>query len=260
MSTPNIITDEKEIAVYNINKAATPTKEPRFDYSPFRRLSARIIDDFIASIASIIIVAVFVGMSFAVPNLLWLWIVLGFLLILTFQTLYKPLLEYYYNQTPGQRINSLLLTTEKGDKPTFILLFLRSLLEWLNAFFPIHIVSVFTVPLRDDRQSVSDLICNTRVETTKVYPNMVLWSSITSIVAFITPFIVMIAIIIGFFAWAGANPSSSYPSSYYSDYDINLDRDYDDELQKEISRINSEIATSSISVTSIVNSSQIQGI
>jgi uncharacterized RDD family membrane protein YckC len=244
MSTPTIISDEQEIVTHN-SITITPTpKDPRFDYNPLRRLSARIVDDLISGTIALVAGGIFFIPVFYNQDLIVLWIVLAWIVIIATNIMVKPLLEHYFGQTPGQRLNSLLLTTNKGDKPSFLVLFLRSLLELLNIAFPIHLFSVFSVPLREDRQSISDLICDTRVETTKVYPNMAIWSSLTGVGVFLLPIIITIGAIFGLFAFLQANPPQYDPKPNY---------EYENATNESITinrekRLNSIISSSSSSL------------
>jgi uncharacterized RDD family membrane protein YckC len=193
--TPSTIDNE----VITINPGHIST-QGEFAYNPFRRWSARIIDSFISTILVfgfgflIIVVTQYFAPTLknvANPPELPLFTNITLFLLLLIPFLYYTLTIKYLDQTLGQKVNSLKLLTNDGQKPNSIRIILRMLCNWIPFSSDFSVFSVF---LREDKKSAYDIICSTKVIQFQNQKNLVLKAALATVIPYLFSLILAITL------------------------------------------------------------------
>ena len=175
MTTTNIALPQSE------NSSAN---NPEFSYNPFRRVSSAIIDDVLV-VTFLEIVMFFLARPFwnyledIEVDLSQFFIRIGVYTIIAaaLSSIYTIYMINRYGQTLGQKLNNLKLTMNDGSKPSPLNIVYRFFIYNLVIT---SIISLFTVFIREDKKSVTDIACGNKFVAVESKKPFALISAIAS--------------------------------------------------------------------------------
>ena len=175
MTTTNIALPQR----YN-----SPTSNPEFSYNPFRRLSSAIIDDVLIGTTFSVILYYFARPFWDYTQNIDIdsqqfFIRFGISVIIgaALSSIYTVYMINRYGQTLGQKMNYLKLTMNDGSKPSPLNIVYRFFIYNLVIT---SIISLFTVFIREDKKSVTDIACGNKFVAVESKKPFALISAIAS--------------------------------------------------------------------------------